>query len=342
MDKAKRMDLNAWLRQQRVRSLRFGPKEPKPFDARPKLPPQAVPTGPILPQPQMHAYVQGFRSVFRRRDTMRNAEIDLLGLCSDLPRKNGETMEAAIPGAKQMDIFHFLVRSGWAPEALDQARVQQWVAERGHKGQALHVILDESSVLKQGKWSVGAARQDLGCVGKVANGQVMVTLHGVWGDDQDRGKVAGREPLGGRATAERSGQGGRRRRRTLRSRGRAGGAVGSADGRAAGRPADASGGRGDTGTRLERPDGTWRGSGSGAEQDEDGLRVGGVAVPGRDAGPAFPADQADCEVAQAAHSAGSVARAHLAAILIIGEVPYVVQFVLDVPVPADQGEQPFR
>jgi hypothetical protein len=134
MDNTKRMDLNAWLREQQVRSLRFGPKEPKPFDPRRKLPPQAIPTGPILPQPEMHAYVQGFRSVFRREDTMRNAEIYLLGLCSDLPHKNGETMEAAIPGAKQMDIFNFLVRSGWAPEALDRARVLQWVSERGHGG----------------------------------------------------------------------------------------------------------------------------------------------------------------------------------------------------------------
>ncbi len=101
MDNIIRMKLHAWLRDQRVRALRFGPKEPKPLDRRRKLPPQAVPTGPILPQPEMHACVEGFRSAFRRRDTLRNAEIYLLGLCSDLPHKNGETMEAAIPGAKQ-------------------------------------------------------------------------------------------------------------------------------------------------------------------------------------------------------------------------------------------------
>ena len=87
MENSKRMDLNAWLREQKARDLRFGPKPEKPFDARRKLAPQDVPCAPILPQPEMHAYVQGFRAVFRRQDTMRNAEIYLLGLCSDLPHK---------------------------------------------------------------------------------------------------------------------------------------------------------------------------------------------------------------------------------------------------------------
>jgi SRSO17 transposase len=184
MDNQQWMDfLNDWLREQQIRALRFGPKAEKPFDPRRKLPPQAVGSAPILPQPEMHRYVEGFRSVFRRRETRRNAEIYLLGLCSDLPHKNGETMEAAIPGAKQMDIFNFLVRAGWSPEALDEARVRQWIGERGYGGMPIHVIVDETSVLKQGKWSVGVTRQYLGCVGKVANGQVAVTLHGVWEND---------------------------------------------------------------------------------------------------------------------------------------------------------------
>src|SRR5579875_2644203 len=97
MDNTKRMALNDWIREQQARALRFGPKAEKPFDPKRKLPPQAIPSAPILPQPEMHRYVEEFRSVFRRRDTLRNAEIYLLGLCSDLRRKNGETMEAAIP-----------------------------------------------------------------------------------------------------------------------------------------------------------------------------------------------------------------------------------------------------
>lgn len=172
--------VNDWLREQQVRALRFGPKPEKPLDRRRKLPPEAVSTAPILPQPEMHAYVERFRSIFGRSDTLRNAEIYLRGLCSDLKRKNGETLEAAIPGAAQMDIFNFLARSPWSAQALEQWRVRDWCRELALDGQAVHVVIDETSRLKQGKLSVGVARQYLGCVGKVANGQVMVSLHGIW------------------------------------------------------------------------------------------------------------------------------------------------------------------
>ena len=177
------VQLNDWLRDKQARALRFGPKPEKPFDERRKIRPEAISRAPILPNPALREYVGRFKGVFGRRETVRNAEIYLTGLCSDLPHKNGETMEAAIPGADQEDIYNFLVRSTWSPEALDRARVEQWIGERGYVGQRVNVLLDETSFLKQGTNSVGVARQYLGCVGKVANGQVAVTLHGVWGND---------------------------------------------------------------------------------------------------------------------------------------------------------------
>lgn len=183
MDNTRWMALNQWLRERQERALRFGPQAEKPFDPRRKLLPAQVPSAPILRQPEMQRYLEQFRPVFGRRDTLRNAEIYLLGLCSDLAHKNGETMEAAIPGASQQDIYNFLVRARWSPQALDQARVQQWVSERGLP-QQLHVVLDETSFLKQGKLSVGVTRQYLGCVGKVANGQVVVSVHGLWGNQE--------------------------------------------------------------------------------------------------------------------------------------------------------------
>jgi SRSO17 transposase len=183
-DKNWRSMINDWAREQQARALRFGPKPEKPLDRRRKLPPEAITVAPILPQPEMHAYLERFRAVFGRSDTLRNAEIYLRGLCSDLPRKNGETMEAAIPGARQMDIFNFLARSSWSAQALDQRRVTDWVSEFALGGQSVHVVIDETSRLKQGKLSVGVARQYLGCVGKVANGQVMVSLHGIWDEHE--------------------------------------------------------------------------------------------------------------------------------------------------------------
>ena len=178
-----RVQLHDWLREKQLRALRFGPKPEKPFDERRKIRPEAIGRAPILPNPDLREYVRRFKGVFGRRETVSNAEIYMTGLCSDLPHKNGETMEAAIPGANQEDIYNFLVRSTWSPEALDRARVEQWIEERGYASQPVNVLLDETSFLKQGKYSVGVARQYLGCVGKVANGQVAVTVHGVWGND---------------------------------------------------------------------------------------------------------------------------------------------------------------
>ncbi len=48
--------------------------------------------------------MERFRPVFRRRDTLRQAERYLAGLLSDLGWKNGQTMEAGVPGATQHGI----------------------------------------------------------------------------------------------------------------------------------------------------------------------------------------------------------------------------------------------
>jgi hypothetical protein len=100
-----------------------------------------------------------------------------VGLLSDLPRKNGQTLAASIadvPNAQS--IRPFLAVSPWSARELDRRRVQH-ALEVACSGRECTVVLDEVSILKQGRHSVGAKRQSLGCVGKTANGQVAVTLH---------------------------------------------------------------------------------------------------------------------------------------------------------------------
>ena len=187
MDNDLRMALNDWQREQQARALRFGPKPPKVVDPndpkKRKLPPRQFSAGPRLRMPEMQEYILRFKPVFRRRDTLRNAVVYCCGLCSELERKNGETMEAAIPEANQENLYNFLVRSDWSHQELDALRVMQWVAERGYGSIPLHVVLDETSIPKKGQNSVGVAHQYLGCLGKVHNGQVAVTLHGTWDND---------------------------------------------------------------------------------------------------------------------------------------------------------------
>ena len=169
-------------KQEAIRSLRYGPKEPKPLDKKRKLPKREVPAAAAATPKELDDFLQVFNGIFGRRDTLRQARLYLLGLLSDLPRKNGETMEAAIPGATQQGVYDFLVRSRWSSSELHRARSEYYLRQVGAHGRNMDIILDEVSQRKQGVMSVGVARQYLGCAGKTDNGQVTVSLHGVAGE----------------------------------------------------------------------------------------------------------------------------------------------------------------
>ena len=74
-----------------------------------KLEPRLYDTISLTPPAQLEQYLQRFARVFGRRDTLRQAELYLLGLLSSLARKNGETMEAGVPGVTQESVYRFLL-----------------------------------------------------------------------------------------------------------------------------------------------------------------------------------------------------------------------------------------
>jgi SRSO17 transposase len=67
-----------------------------------------------------------------------------------------------------------LTDATWEPQALDQQRVTALVAQSPPHGL---LRLDDTGLPKQGRSSVGVARQYSGTLGKVANGQVVVSAH---------------------------------------------------------------------------------------------------------------------------------------------------------------------
>lgn len=183
MDEEER-NRQAWARlerEQRVRALRFGPRPEKERDERRKLKPYVYGSVSLTSPEDLESYLAPFLPVFGRRDTLRQANLYLIGLLSNLPRKNGETIEAAVPGATQQGVWDFLVRATWLTDELDRARTLDALQRKGCSGMPLDMVLDEVSVHKKGDLSVGVARQYLGCKGKVDNGQVAVTLHGCCG-----------------------------------------------------------------------------------------------------------------------------------------------------------------
>jgi SRSO17 transposase len=93
-------------------------------------------------------------------------------LLSDLPRKNCDTIAAAVAGTSTERWQHLLTDATWEPQALDHQRVPALVAQSPPHGL---LVLDDTGLPKQGRASVGVARQYAGTLGKVAHGQVVVS-----------------------------------------------------------------------------------------------------------------------------------------------------------------------
>jgi SRSO17 transposase len=94
------------------------------------------------------------------------------GLLTDLDRKNCDTISAALAGTSTERLQHLLTDADWDSLKLDEVRVRS-LSARSPKGGIL--VLDDTSFPKQGKASVGVARQYCGALGKRANCQVVVS-----------------------------------------------------------------------------------------------------------------------------------------------------------------------
>ncbi len=170
----------------------------------------AVPKASTEPLPELAAFLEPFAPLFRRAQTRHSLERYVTGLLTDLERKNCDTIAAAVAGTSTERLQHLLTDAEWNPLELDAARVRA-LSARSPKGGIL--VLDDSGFAKQGKSSVGVARQYSGTLGKVGNCQVMVSaqyladapesstplhwpvsgqlyLHEEWANDPERRKLA--------------------------------------------------------------------------------------------------------------------------------------------------------
>jgi SRSO17 transposase len=101
------------------------------------------------------------------------------GLMSPLKRKSVEPMAAHIAPsatrARHQSLHHFIADSAWSDEQM-LLRVAQWVVPTMDFSGGGWWIVDDTGFPKQGKHSVGVARQYCGLLGKQDNCQVAVSV----------------------------------------------------------------------------------------------------------------------------------------------------------------------
>jgi SRSO17 transposase len=123
--------------------------------------------------PELDEFLITFQVRFRRPEGEAALERYLTGLLTELPNKNCDTMAEAVPGTSEQRLQEFLTNMQWDEQDLNRQRVEKMIAEATVGNGVL--LFDDTGFAKQGKASVGVARQYSGTLGKVGNCQVGVT-----------------------------------------------------------------------------------------------------------------------------------------------------------------------
>ena len=154
-------------------------------------------------------FVKSLSDHFRsyRHDVTEKARQYTCGLMQAGSRKNMDRMEEVVPGSKSRNLQQFLTHSKWDARSVIDHVAREVDGLLGEDPQ-VGLLIDESGFAEQGAMSVGVARQRLGRLGKVDNGQVAffgvlakdrfaspvdvrLYLPQKWVEDPERGAKAG-------------------------------------------------------------------------------------------------------------------------------------------------------
>src|SRR3954465_3462871 len=164
-----------------------------------------IPQAPTEPMPELAEFLKPFRAHFTRSEGRHALDRYLTGLLTELPNKNCDTIAASIPGTSEQQLQGLLTTTAWDEQDLNGRRVRNML-RLPTEGDGV-LIFDDTGFAKQGRGSVGVARQYSGTPGKTGNCQVTVNCHYAertlawpvatrlylpehWADDADRRKKA--------------------------------------------------------------------------------------------------------------------------------------------------------
>ena len=111
---------------------------------------------------------------FRRVEPRRRARAFVLGLMTELPRKNCWTIAEHAGDATPDGMQHLLARARWDADGV-RDDVRGYVVEHLGDPQAV-LVADETGDLKKGSATAGVQRQYTGTAGRIENAQVAVYL----------------------------------------------------------------------------------------------------------------------------------------------------------------------
>jgi SRSO17 transposase len=115
-------------------------------------------------------YLEQFKGCFSHRLHDVSLRRYLQGILGDSPRKSMQAMLARVTDPGDYQAFqHFITHASWDPQ-----RVWRQLLALLPERQGL-LVIDDTSFPKQGRHSVGVARQYCGALGKIANCQVAPT-----------------------------------------------------------------------------------------------------------------------------------------------------------------------
>ena len=134
-----------------------------------------IPHAPSTPLPGLAEFLAPFRVHFHRSEGPQSLERYLTGLLTEHPNKNCDTLAQVIPGTSEQRLQGLLTTIDWDEDDLNRRRVQRLLT-LPTEGDAV-LIFDDTGFAKQGRCSVGVARQYSGTLGKTGNCQVTVNCH---------------------------------------------------------------------------------------------------------------------------------------------------------------------
>jgi SRSO17 transposase len=134
--------------------------------------PARLPQAPRAPLPELAEFLAPLRVHFTQGPSAETLRQYLTGLLSEHPNKNCDTLAEIVPETNEQQFNHLLTEMGWDENSLNRQRIAQ-MQTLPSEGDGV-LIFDDTGFEKQGRYSVGVARQYTGTAGKLTNCQVTV------------------------------------------------------------------------------------------------------------------------------------------------------------------------